>query len=61
MYRDATNGSQVKQCCFFQSKAIANKFADQADNIAHFTNLFFFLKEKFNYNDKLQIWSVARF
>jgi len=35
----------VQQCCFFQSKAITSKFADQADNIAHFKNPFFFLKE----------------
>ena len=28
----------VQQCCFFHSEATISKFADQADNIAPFTN-----------------------
>jgi len=38
----------VQQCWFFQSETITNKFADQADNIAPFTNPFSFPKEKIN-------------
>ena len=40
----------VQQCWFFQSEAITSspKFADQADNIAPFTNPFYFHKEKIN-------------
>ncbi len=38
----------VQQCWFFQSEAITSKFADQADNIAPFTNPFSFPKEKIN-------------
>jgi len=36
----------VQQYWFFQSEAVTSKFADQADNIAPFTNLFSFPKEK---------------
>ena len=31
----------VQQCCFFHSEATTSKFADQADNIAPFTNHFY--------------------
>src|SRR6218665_3636487 len=31
----------VQQCCFFESEARTSKFADQADNIASFTNPLF--------------------
>ena len=36
----------VQQCWFFHSEAKTSKFADQADNIAPFTNPFYFPKEK---------------
>ena len=36
----------VQQCWFFHSEAKSSKFADQADNIARFTNPFYFPKEK---------------
>jgi len=38
----------VQQCWFFQTEAITSKFADQANNIAPFTNPFCFPKEKIN-------------
>jgi len=38
----------VQQCRFFQSKARTSQIADQADNIAHFANPFYFSKEKIN-------------
>ena len=38
----------VQQCWFFQSKARTSKIADQADNIAHLVNPFYFPKEKIN-------------
>ena len=36
----------VQQCWFFESEALTSKFADQADNIAPFTNPFPFPKDQ---------------
>ena len=38
----------VQQCWFFHREARTSKFADQADNIAPFTNPFYFPNEMIN-------------